>query len=231
MHVAIVEDDPVQGRLMGQLLEEDGAAVDIFRNGKQFLHHISRTAFDLAVIDLRLPDIHGLQLLERLSGLSHLGERPLPSIVVTGSVEPSAMAEAFARGAADFMLKPLRAHEFTLRARSAVQRCQPELFDEGPIHAGQLMLNRATLQAFLCDREVLLTAKEFHLTWLLARRIGQTVSRSQLLRLVWGRSDVTDSRSLDTHIGRLRRKLDRHQGHGIRLRPVYGVGYRMDVFP
>jgi DNA-binding response OmpR family regulator len=231
MHVAIVEDDPIQGRLMGQLLEDEGAATDIFRNGRQFLSHASRTAFDLAVIDLRLPDIHGLQLLEKLSAMIRLGGRPLPAIVVTGCAEPSAMAEAFARGAADFLLKPLRAHEFTLRARSAMQRWQPELFDEGPIQAGGLLLNRATLQAYVGERELPLTAKEFHLAWLLARQVGRTVARSQLLRLVWGRSHASESRSLDTHIGRLRRKLDLHQDHRVRLRPVYGVGYRMDVFP
>jgi DNA-binding response OmpR family regulator len=112
-----------------------------------------------------------------------------------------------------------------------MQRWQPELFDEGPIQAGGLLLNRATLQAYVGERELPLTAKEFHLAWLLARQVGRTVARSQLLRLVWGRNHASESRSLDTHIGRLRRKLDLHQDHRVRLRPVYGVGYRMDVFP
>jgi DNA-binding response OmpR family regulator len=230
MRVAIIEDDIRHSSVLGQMFSDEGVCAEVFTHGLRFLQQISQSEFDLALIDLRLPDISGLEVLHGLQQRSTIMSRPLPSIVVTGSTEPGHMQRAFDGGAIDYVLKPYRMNELLIRAKSIARRANPELFNEAPLLAGDICLNLGTLQAFVAQREVHLTAKEFRLAWLLLQKKGQLVSRDEILKLVWGRAAGFSSRSLDTHIGRLRCKLDLDQRPFIRLRSIYGIGYRLDVF-
>jgi two-component system, OmpR family, phosphate regulon response regulator PhoB len=230
MRVAIIEDDIHHSSALRQMFSGDGASAEVFSHGQRFLQYLARSEFDLALLDLRLPDISGLEVLRGLQARSSVMVRPLPVMVLTGSAEPGHMQKAFDGGAIDYVLKPCRFHELLIRAKAIARRANPQLFNEAPLTAGDICLNLGTLQAFVAQQEVHLTAKEFRLAWLLFRRQGQLVSRDEILRLVWGRAAGLSSRSLDTHIGRLRRKLDLDQRPFIRLRPVYGMGYRIDVF-
>jgi DNA-binding response OmpR family regulator len=230
MRVAIIEDDVRHSSILGEMFSNDGVSSEVFSHGQKFLQHLARAEFDLALIDLRLPDISGLEVLNGLQQRSALMSRPLPAIVVTGSAEPGHMQQAFDGGAIDYVLKPYRLQELLIRAKAIARRSNPQLFNEAPILAADICLNLSTQQAFVGPQEVHLTAKEFRLAWLLFQKQGQLVTRSEILKLVWGRATGFSSRSLDTHIGRLRRKLDLDQRPFIRLRPVYGMGYRVDVF-
>jgi two-component system, OmpR family, phosphate regulon response regulator PhoB len=231
MRVAIIEDDLNHSTLMGQMFLNDGASPQVFTHGHKFLQQLSRAEFDLAVLDLRLPDISGLEVLNGLQQRSSIMARPLPVMVVSGSAEPGHMQQAFDTGAIDYMIKPYRIQELLIRAKAIARRANPRLFSEAPLLAADICLNLATLQAFVGQREVHLTSKEFRLAWLLFQKQGQIVTREEIMKLVWGRAVGFSSRSLDTHVGRLRRKLDLDQRPAIRLRPVYGMGYRLDVFP
>lgn len=230
MRIAIVEDDLEQGRILSRLFDSFGTDSEVFQTGRQFLHRASRAGFDLATLDLRLPDMSGLEVLERLRAQEQLLLRSMPVMVVSGHADLGLMKKAFAQGAQDFITKPFRHDELVIRAEAAVQRQQPRLFQDGPIEIADIRLNLATLQAFCDGQEVPLSAKEFHLTWLLFQRRGQAVARAQIMKLVWGRSDTLACRTIDTHIGRIKRKLGLDKRTDIRLRPVYGMGYRLDVF-
>jgi two-component system, OmpR family, phosphate regulon response regulator PhoB len=230
MRVAIVEDDATHSSVLGQTFLNEGASPEVFTHGQKFLQRLAGEEFDLALIDLRLPDISGLDVLNGLQQRLGVMAQPLPAMVITGSAEPRHMQAAFDVGAIDYVLKPYRIHELLIRAKAIARRFKPQLFSEAPIVAADICLNLGTLQAFVAQQEVHLTAKEFRLAWLLFKRQGQMVSRDEILRLVWGRAAGVTSRSLDTHIGRLKRKLDLDQRPFIRLRPVYGMGYRLDVF-
>ena len=230
MRIAIVEDDPTHASALSQLFFDDGVSSQVFSHGRKFLQTLASSEFDLALIDLRLPDISGLEVLTGLQHRSALMTRPLPAIMITGCAEPAQMQQAFDSGAIDYVLKPYRIHELMIRAKAIAKRTNPQLFNEAPIIAGDICLNLATLQAFVAQQEIHLAPKEFRLAWLLFKKQGQLVTRDELLKLVWGRAAGFDSRSLDTHIARLKRKLDLDQRPGIRLRPVYGIGYRLDVF-
>ena len=230
MRIAIVEDDASHSSALDRLFLNDGASAEIFSHGRKFLQSLARTEFDLALIDLRLPDIPGHEVLGGLQQRSPLMSRPLPAIVITGCAEPGQMQLAFDNGAIDYVLKPYRIHELMIRAKAIAKRSNPQLFSELPIVAADICLNLGTLQAFVAQQEIHLTAKEFRIAWLLFKRQGQLVTREELLKLVWGRAAGFSSRSLDTHVGRLKRKLDLDQHPSIRLRPIYGIGYRLDVF-
>lgn len=230
MRVAIIEDDIGHSDILGQMFLNEGVSTEVFSHGQKFLQHLSQSEFDLALLDLRLPDISGLEVLNGLQQRSRIMARPLPVMVVTGSAEPGHMQRAFDHGAFDYVLKPYRIQELLIRAKAIARRANPQLFNEAPLLAGDICLNLGTLQAFVAQHEVHLTAKEFRLAWLLLQKQGQLVSRDEILKLVWGRAAGFSSRSLDTHIGRLRRKLDLDRRPFIRLRPVYGIGYRLDVF-
>ncbi len=231
MRIAIVEDDLEQGRILSRLFESFGTASEVFQTGRQFLHHANRAGFDLATLDLRLPDMSGLEVLERLRAQEQLTLRTMPVMVVSGHADLGLMKKAFAQGAQDFITKPYRPDELLIRAEATVQRHQPRLFQDGPINIAGVCLNLATLQAFCDGQELQLSAKEFHLAWLLFHRRGETVARAQIMKLIWGRSDSSSCRTIDTHIGRIKRKLGLDKRSDIRLRPVYGMGYRLDVFP
>ncbi|MBU3725428.1 MAG: response regulator transcription factor [Burkholderiaceae bacterium] len=231
MRIAIVEDDVEQGRILSRLFESSGTNAEVFQTGRQFLHRANRSAFDLAMLDLRLPDMSGLEVLERLRAQEQLLLRTMPVMVVSGHPDLGLMKKAFAQGAHDFIAKPFRPDELVIRAEAAIHRHQPRLFHDGPIEIAGIRLNLATLQAFCDGREAGLSAKEFHLAWLLFHRQGQTVSRAQIMKLVWGRADSLACRTIDTHIGRIKRKLGLDKKPELRLRPVYAIGYRLDVFP
>ncbi len=230
MRVAIIEDDINHSSVLGQMFLNDGVLTEVFSHGQKFLQQLSRSEFDLALLDLRLPDISGLEVLNGLQQRSLIMSRPLPVMVVTGSSEPGHMQSAFDGGAMDYVLKPYRLNELLIRAKAIARRANPQLFNEAPLLAGDICLNLGTLQAFVGQQEVHMTAKEFRLAWLLFQKQGQLVSRDEILKLVWGRAAGFSSRSLDTHIGRLRRKLDLDHRPFIRLRSLYGIGYRLDVF-
>lgn len=230
MRVAIVEDDSRQSEMMARLFAEHGASAEVFSAGRRFLRHACDNAFDVSIIDLRLPDITGLDVLDKLRGIELSSRRAMPAMMVTGQAEASVMQHAFDRGAIDFLLKPFRHEELLIRAKSIARRAQPRLFDDAPMQVGRISINLATMQAFIDGQEVRLSARELRLAWLLLQKRGQNVSRAEMLRLVWGHVGSSASRTLDTHIGRIRKKLDLDKGDEIRLRAVYGVGYRLDVF-
>jgi DNA-binding response OmpR family regulator len=231
MRVAIVEDDPDSSLMMGRLFLQDGASAEVFHNGRQFLRHASYEKFDVAILDLRLPDMSGIQVLERLKTIALASSQQLPVMVVTGCAEAAVMETAFAHGAADYISKPFKPAELLIRAKALAKRAYPENHSQAPIVIGGAYLNLSTREFRFNDREIRLSDKEFRLAWLLFRRHGQTVSRSLMLRSVWGRADSnTVSRSLDTHIGRLRKKIASLPESGLKIAGVYGIGYRMDFF-
>jgi len=231
MRIAIIEDDPASAMILGRAFSQSGASTETYHNGRQFLRHASRQKFDLAVLDLRLPDMTGIQVLARLKLLAQTCHQPLPVMVVTGCAENAVMAAAFDEGAADYVLKPFEPQALLIRAKSLVRRTQPVIFNEDPIRVGPIVLNLATRQSLVHGQEVHLSDKEFRLAWMLFLRQGKPVSRAQLHQVIWGQADRPGhSRSLDTLIGRLRTKLGLFAPAGIRLLAVYGVGYRLDVF-
>jgi len=243
MRVAIIEDDSEHSAILSRLFLNEGSTPELFVSGGRFLRQLHRDQFDLALLDLRLPDLSGLDVLKALGRESTLCGYRLPVMVVTGCGETSAMQEAFDYGASDYLLKPVRAEELLVRARARAQARQPRLLTDQPLHVGPLWLDLSSHRAAIDGRPIDLTDREFKLLWLLLHKTGRPVSRKEILSMVWGVGSgpgSPQSRSLDTHIGRLRLKLGLNTkkapqtadgAQSIRLNAVYGMGYQIDVFP
>lgn len=232
MRVAIIEDDPDHSLFLGELFARDGARPEIYRRAAPFLRHASLQSFDLAVLDLRLPDVNGIAVLQQLNAMAEAQGHPAtPVMVVTGCAEVSAMKDAFDHGALDYVTKPFHGEVLLTRARAIAQRTelrsrsQPDCLERAGVR-----LNRKTGAAWVQGHEVRLSRREFQLAWLMFCQAGQAVPRAKILHLVWGQTNDSLSRSLDTHICRLRSKLKLSGAGRLRLSSVYAMGYRLDDF-
>jgi len=204
--VAVVEDDRAIGLQLSDLLGEAGVLTEVFAQGQAFLARQTQAPFDAALLDMRLPDASGLAILEALK----VQGRGLPVIMLTGMTEERGLVAAFGLGAHDYVFKPFRPAELVARVQALLQRTR-----QAP-----------TPPLALLERPDL-TDKERGCAQILLTHLGQTVSREQLRQGVWRRNQAVDSRTIDTHVSRVRTKLGLDPSNGFALTAVYGVGYRL----
>jgi two-component system, OmpR family, phosphate regulon response regulator PhoB len=179
------------------------------------------------MINWQVSDMLGFELLGWLR--AHIGPQ-LPVLFLTSRSGESVLAQVLDAGADDYIVKPARSVELAARIKALLRRAYPkESFNTHRIEVGDYVLDIRQRTITLSGREQTLTPREFDLATLLFRNADRAVPRDHLFRLVWGRDSASDSRSLDTHVHRLRRKLDINPKHGVRLRAVYQVGYCLDV--
>jgi len=258
--IAIVEDDRRLAQQLNDLLLERGWQVFVFHSAAGLLESLPRQRFDLVLLDMGLPDQTGLQLIRSMGALGFAQSRgSLPEIVMlTGMVDESMLEEAFALGVRDYVHKPYRGRELLARL-SAILRRQPVALPTAlpttlptgaapqaaaphkaqphaampPAAISGLRLeagNPLGPGAWLKGRWVSMTEKEYQCAVYLSGRMGETISRDEIRSQVWGYNSQVETRTVDTHVSRIRKKLLSCPGLGIRLAPVYGVGYRMEVF-
>ena len=213
--IAVVEDDLALGQQIVDVLGQAGLAAQWFKRGQGFVEACSRPeAFDVALLDMRLPDMTGLAVLEKLL------DRAPPVVMLTGMTEEAGLVRAFELGVHDYVFKPFRAAELVARLKGLVRRTRR------PRERVEPTADKATL---LTDHPAYtsLTEKERGCAEVLLGQLGQTVSRDTLRRLVWRGHQVVTSRSIDTHVSRVRTKLGLVPSAGFELASVYGVGYRL----
>ena len=213
--IAVVEDDLALGRQIVDLLEQAGLGAQWFRRGQDFLAACTGPkAFGAALLDMRLPDMTGLTILETLA------HRAPPVVMLTGMTEESGLIKAFELGVHDYLFKPFRPTELVARLRGLLRRTSaqaPSLDGSGP---GDFRLSE---QAGYTS----LTEKERGCAEILLAHLGKTVSRDTLRQRVWRGHQAISSRTIDTHVSRVRSKLDLTSASGLELTAVYGVGYRL----
>lgn len=238
-YAAVVEDDPQLANQLCNILAGSGWHCEAFGLGHAFLSRQRRRAFDLALLDMRLPDLSGLEVLRQLAGLPrHPSVAPTASIVVTGLLDEANLERAFALGAQDYLLKPFRARELLARVQAVQSRRRPALVPSDnvdteptgpamPLRFGPFVLDRRARSLSRSGMPIALTDKEFGVAELLFLRLGQTIPREDMRSAVWQTEAALESRTIDTHVSRVRRKLGLDQGSDFRLTTVYGVGYRL----
>jgi DNA-binding response OmpR family regulator len=234
-HAAIVEDDPHLADHMQEILGMAGWQSQAFRRGRDFLEQQRRRPFDVALLDMRLPDLSGLQVLEQLaqSPSAKNLNTATACIVVTGVIDDTNLENAFALGAQDYVLKPFRSRELIARIGAAHARIHKHGLEtqaaNSPLQRfGPFLLDTQTRCVYREDQPIALTDKEFGIAHLLFHRMGQTVGREDIRRQVWRVDPDVASRTIDTHVSRVRCKLGLSEGSEFRLSTVYGVGYRLD---
>ncbi|MGM0544456.1 MAG: response regulator transcription factor [Pseudomonadota bacterium] len=226
MHIGVLEDDLDQQAFIEHCLSAADHCVTLFSRASELTRAIRQQTFDLLIIDWRLPDSCGMDV------VGHLRQHESwkgPILFITASQGEDNVVRALEQGADDFLAKPLRPKELIARVSALGRRAGytpprpaaacPEAFT---LHTDEHYISVA-------GQPVNLTEREYRLAALFFAKIGELITRPHLLELVWGIKGDVSTRTVDTHVSRLRRKLELDGRHGLRLRSVYQSGYRMET--
>jgi two-component system phosphate regulon response regulator PhoB len=195
--------------------------VESVAQGDEAELRLIESAPDLVILDWMLPGVSGIEICRRLRARE--ATRSLPVIMVTARHEESDRVRGLAVGADDYVVKPFSVIELMARVRALLRRSQSERVD-GRLCVGDLNLDRVTRRVWRGDRDIHLGPTEFQVLEYLLEKPGRVVSRAQLLDSVWGRSVDIDERTVDVHIGRLRRELSKGRERDP-IRTVRAAGY------
>jgi len=220
--VLIVDDDPDIQKLVSYNFGQAGFEVATAGTGQKALESVQKQAPDLIILDLMLPDIDGMEVCRTLRQRDN--SRRIPIIMLTARGEEIDRVIGFELGADDYVSKPFSQRELILRVKSIFRRMKEQRSDM--LRAGRIQVYPARQQCFLGSREVELTSKEFDLLQELMLGRGNVLTRAALMDKVWGYHGEAVSRTLDTHVRRLREKLGQD---GLHVETVRGVGYRIET--
>lgn len=227
MNIASLEDDPAQSEMVVAILESAGYCCVPFHAGKSLLAALAKPHhFNLLVLDWELPDMSGLDVLHWVR--STLGYA-LPVLFLTSRTTEEDLVIGLQAGADDYMTKPIRPAELKARVQALGRRINPvapltDAFEFGPYY-----IDPRVGEITLKGESVELAPKEFELALLLFRNPGRLFSRDVLSTAVWNREIPATSRTLDTHLSNIRRKLQLRPENGIRLNASYALGYRLEI--
>jgi len=219
--VLVVDDEPDLLELVRVNLAHSGYTVETAATGSDALAALRRAAPDVMVLDLMLPDISGTELCARVRADQRL--TGLPIIMLTAKSEEIDRVVGLELGADDYVTKPFSPRELALRVRAVLRRRAPSGEEARVFEHGALRVDPDSHRASVEGRELTLTAKEFQLLVALMGRPGRVMTRERLLDEVWGSDITVTSRTIDTHLKRLREKLG---VAGDLIETVRGVGYR-----
>lgn len=224
--IAVLEDDPAQAKLLQHWITSQGFVCRHFERGNDILRVLLRDTFDLVILDWRVPDLSGEEVLKAIR--KNVRE-PLPVLFTTGRDREEDIVHALKSGADDYLVKPLRRMEFLARVDALLRRSRGHGRDAGaPIEAGAFLIDPHGRTLRKNGAVIELTQKEFEMATLLFRNVGRLLSRSYLLDTVWGISADVSTRTVDTHASQLRSKLGLYPEGGWRLSAVYQHGYRLE---
>jgi DNA-binding response OmpR family regulator len=219
----LVEDDVAVQRVLTLALREEGFDVTVASNGADALEHLARDAVDVVLLDLMLPDVDGLEVCRKVRQSSDV-----PLIIVTARSDSHDVVAGLEAGADDYVVKPFVAKVLAARVRALLRRAgtsgdtEPSAITIGPLEI------RPTEALVLRDGEAIaLTRTEFQLLVELSHRVGEVVSRADLLQRVWGYDYLGDGRLVDVHVRRLRGKVERDPSNPRHLLTVRGLGYKL----
>jgi two-component system phosphate regulon response regulator PhoB len=220
----VVEDEIDVALLITYNLEAEGYLAESVARGEEAELRLAESAPDLLILDWMLPGVSGIEICRRLRARE--ATRTLPVIMVTARQEEAERVRGLAVGADDYVVKPFSVIELMARVRALLRRSRPERVAER-LYAGDLDLDRLTRRVRRGDRDIRLGPTDFRLLEYLLEKPGRVFSRAQLLDLVWGRSAEVDERTVDVHIGRLRKRLSKGRERDP-IRTVRGAGYAID---
>lgn len=210
--------------LISYNLEAEGYVVESVARGDEAELRLTENAPDLLILDWMLPGVSGIELCRRLRARETT--RTLPVIMVTARHEETERVRGLSVGADDYVVKPFSVVELMARVYALLRRSRPERVAER-LYVGDLDLDRLTRRVRRGERDIRLGPTDFRLLEYLIEKPGRVFSRAQLLDLVWGRSAEVDERTVDVHIGRLRKKLSKGRERDP-IRTVRGAGYSID---
>jgi two-component system phosphate regulon response regulator PhoB len=210
--------------LLAYNLEAEGYVVESVERGDEAELALAESADDLVILDWMLPGVSGIEICRRLRARENT--RTLPVIIVTARSEDAERIRGFSVGADDYVVKPFSVPELMARVHARLRRNRPERIADR-LNAGDLDLDRETRRVRRGECDIHLSPTLFRLLELLMEKPGRVFSRAQLLDSVWGQYAEIDDRTVDVHIGRLRKAVSKGHQHDP-IRTVLGVGYAFD---
>ena len=222
-YVLVVEDEESLATLLQYNLEKEGYLVQLCMDGEEALITIEEKQPDLVILDWMLPKVSGIEVCRRLR--QRPTTRNLPIIMLTARGEETDRIRGLDTGADDYVVKPFSMTELTARLRAVLRRIRPGLAEDR-VRAGDIIIDRAARRVKRAGEEIHLGPTEFRLLDYFMQHPGRVFSREQLLNAVWGSDVYVETRTVDVHIGRLRRALG---GEGDPIRTVRSAGYALDV--
>ena len=226
MRIVILEDDLDQAELLTAWLEEAGHQITVYSDGTLFIRAYTKDSYDLVLLDWMVPNMSGIEVLKHLRSQI---DNVVPVVFITQKDQEEDIVEALEAGADDFMAKPVRHLETMARVNAIARRMgfgdQNTLdeYDQSPY-----FIDTRLREVKLDGNVIEMTQKEYELTLFLFKNICRVVSRGHLLEMVWGTSSQINTRTVDTHISRLRTKLKLDEQEFWQLTSVYRHGYRLE---
>lgn len=221
--VLVVEDEEPLAMLLRYNLEAEGVSVNVVQHGDDAELSVEEDPPDLIILDWMLPGLSGLELCRRFR--SNRETRSIPILMLTARGEEVDRIRGLETGADDYVVKPFSVPELMARVKAIMRRAKPELIAE-ILSVEDIELDRQAHRVTRNAREVHLGPTEFRLLEFLMESPGRVFSRAQLLDSVWGRNVYVDERTVDVHIGRLRKAINRGQEEDP-IRTVRGAGYAL----
>ncbi|GAB2874814.1 response regulator transcription factor [Paraburkholderia jirisanensis] len=226
MRILIVEDDPIQAEAVFNALTPFSHTIKIVDDGECAVRYLRSETVDAVVLDWHLPRMSGIEVLNWIRARDDVEYGVL---FLTSRMHEVDVVRALEAGADDYMLKPFRADELAARVNALLRRIARNVARDELIKAGEYVLDPQERSVTLRGSRIDLTTKEFQLVASLFNNVGKILSRDLLAMTAWGRELGVESRSLDTHIYRIRQKLKLSPENGLRLTSIYTLGYRLDV--
>lgn len=221
--VLLVEDEPAQREVLKYNLQSEGFDVVAAADGDEAVLLVEEETPDIIVLDWMLPGVSGIEICRRLKSKSHT--RAIPVIMLSARAEEVDRVRGLETGADDYVVKPYSVLELMARVRSQLRRVRPASVGQR-LEYEDIILDSETHRVTRSDNQLKLGPTEFRLLSTFMEKPGRVWSREQLLDRVWGRDIYVDSRTVDVHVGRLRKALCLHGGDDP-LRTVRGAGYAL----
>jgi two-component system, OmpR family, phosphate regulon response regulator PhoB len=222
--ILVIEDEEPLQVLLRYNLESEGYKVRHSAQGEEALYLVNEEKPDLILLDWMLPGISGIEVCRLIRAKPEA--RDIPIIMLTARSEEAERVRGLATGADDYLVKPFSVPELLARIKTILRRVNPDAVAE-QLKAGDLVLDRKTRRVNRGHRDINLSPTEFRLLEQLMKNPGRVYSRSQLLDTVWGRDAFVDERTVDVHVGRLRKSLSRGRETDP-VRTIRAMGYAFD---
>ena len=225
MKIAVLEQDRSQAELICQVLTAAGHSCQPYDNAKECLAQLRKENADMLVMDWNVPDLEGAEVLRRAKEKMAANA---PVIFLVGNNAEDDIIAGVTAGADDYLVKPLRRGELVARVSALLRRAYPSQNSAEQLQFGPFTFETRPGRLLKDGSIIDVTQKEFSLALLFFRNIGRPLSRAYIHESVWVRDTDVPSRTMDTHVSRVRNKLSLRPENGFRLVPVYSYGYRLE---
>ena len=224
MNLLIADDNPQITSILSTYAIKEGYNVTIAVDGFDVLSKVEKTDFDMILLDVMMPKMDGFQVCRQIRTTNNV-----PIIMITAKGEDYERIMGLDIGADDYIVKPFSPQEVMARIKAIMRRLDGKVTDKKQISLGSLSVDMDTYRVFINSSELLLTKKEIELLYTLANNPNRAFSRENLLDQCWGYSYYGDSRTVDSHMTRLRAKVDEIDHPEWSLKTVWGIGYKLET--